>query len=441
MKKMIECTAAALLAVSVLATPAYHPVEAKEVVARDGIGNFIAKAKAGKPVTVVYFGGSITAMNGWRNKTSEWIQKTYPQAKVIEVPASIGGTASGLGVYRLKHDALQHNPDLLFVEFATNDGTTEPNSLWRSMEGIVRQTWEKDPATDIVFTYTITKSMTNDYCRGFCNQAASVMEILADHYGIPSVNFGPRVAGLLKANKLIMDAKEIETAVPKQSADHDKEILARAHLNGRILFSNDSVHPRDEGHTLYLESITNAFTQMAGSKPVNHAAKLATPFVADNDENAKMVAIEPSMLSGAWRRIAKGDKNLHFTNRTDAIWFAEAPGSALTFKFRGKEAKLYDLLGPDCGQFYVTVDGVTGKDPIRLFDSYCTYYRLACHTLYTGSDPNAVHTVKLVLDSKQPDRKSISFRLKDPAKELAAPKYQGTTFWVGALLIDGELVK
>ena len=90
-------------------------VKAEEVHARKGVGNFIAKLKAGKPVTVAYLGGSITEMSGWRNMTTDWLRKTYPAAEVEEVHAAIGGTGSGLGVFRLGHDALSKNPDLLFV--------------------------------------------------------------------------------------------------------------------------------------------------------------------------------------------------------------------------------------------------------------------------------------------------------------------------------------
>ena len=46
------------------AAPAYNgPVKAQEVRARDGVGNFLSKLKAGKTVTIAYLGGSITAMN------------------------------------------------------------------------------------------------------------------------------------------------------------------------------------------------------------------------------------------------------------------------------------------------------------------------------------------------------------------------------------------
>jgi len=108
------------------AAPAYRQVEAQEVRARGGIGHTMAKINAGQEVTVAYLGGSITAMNGWRNKTTEWLRATYPRASFKEVHAAIGGTGSDLGVFRLGRDVLAHHPDLLFVEFATNDGGTPP---------------------------------------------------------------------------------------------------------------------------------------------------------------------------------------------------------------------------------------------------------------------------------------------------------------------------
>ena len=208
------------------AAPAYTgPVKAQEVRTREGVGNFLGKLKAGKTVTVAYLGGSITAMNGWRNMTTAWLQKANTNAVVKEVHAAIGGTGSDLGVFRVGHDALRHKPDLLFVEFATNDGGRKPEEIWRSMEGIVRRTWKQDSQTDIIFTYTITTAMTNDYIKGICNRSASAMEQLADHYGIPSICFGPRVIEYLSANKLVMSAKEYENAVSKDDLDREKTAL------------------------------------------------------------------------------------------------------------------------------------------------------------------------------------------------------------------------
>ena len=134
--------AACLVACGILnAAPTYNgPVKAQEVRVRDGVGNFLEKLKANKTVTVAYLGGSITAMNGWRNMTTKWLQAANTNATVKEVHASIGGTGSDLGAFRVGHDALRHKPDLLFVEFATNDSGVPDEAILREDQATF--TWE-----------------------------------------------------------------------------------------------------------------------------------------------------------------------------------------------------------------------------------------------------------------------------------------------------------
>ena len=319
------------------AAPVYQgPVKAEEVHVRQGVGNFLRKIADGKKeIVVAYLGGSITEMGGWRNLTTDWLRKTYPRVAFKEVAAAIGGTGSDLGVFRVGHDALRHDPDLLFVEFATNDAGGSPASIWSSMEGIVRQTWRKDATTDIVFTYTITAPMMGDYGKGVCPRAASAMEQLADHYGIPSIGFGPRVAAEVKAGRLAMTP--------------DDQAKAPA---GTVLFAKDGVHPAPEGHAFYLQSIIEGFTQLAAANrpPVDHAAQLATAFVSNNLEAAKMVEIEPAMLKGSWEKLAATDgKARAFSHRMGRMWHAGQPGDKLAFTFSGSCCCIYDLLGPDGG--------------------------------------------------------------------------------------------
>lgn len=435
MKKLMIMTVATACAVA-WAKPEFAGLrEAKEVTVREGTGHLMEKIKAGKEITIAYLGGSITSMAGWRNKTTDWFAKTYPNAKFKEIHAAIGGTGSNLGVFRVGHDALQYNPDLLFVEFATNDGGAAPEYIWKNMEGIVRQTWKKDPTTDIVFTYTITASMTNEYLKGVCNRAASAMEQLADFYGIPSIGFGPRVIAEVKAGRLVMSRGEIETAVPKETPERDKAIAEMLKKQGKILFANDGTHPAQPGHDFYLASIINGFTQMKDCKPADHKAKLASEFIEGNFEDAKMVPVTEKMMSGSWK-VCEDKK--HFENRMGKIWVASTPGDKLSFKFRGTFCQIYDLLGPNAGQVWVTVDGKREKKPRPRFDSYCTYHRIATMCVFSGKDGE--HTVEIEVDKEQPSRQSVAFRLKDPAKELAAPKFQGTNFWPAQIQIIGDLL-
>jgi len=423
---------------------------AVEATPRLGVGNFLAKIRAGKPVTVAYFGGSITEQGndatgkgGWRVKTTRWLRAAYPQAKVTEVNAAIGGTGSGLGVYRYGHDVLAHDPDLVFVEFACNDGGDRCNvkETLRNIEGIVRQTWRKNPKTDIVFAYTITESMRARYLTGKRPLAAQTDERVAAHYGIPTVDFGPRVAKLVADGKLIMDPKAaLPTAVPKGDPNFDQAVREALKNEKRLLFANDGVHPRDEGHDIYLESVKALFAAMERLPAVDHAPALKTACTPDNRENAKMVPVTAKIAhGGSWTALPAAEPlQRQFGRRAGQLWRANKAGDGLVFTFRGTSCAIYDLLGPACGQVWVSVDGKRRAQPLPRFDSYCTYYRLADIFVYDGA--YGEHTVEITLDKDQPDRQPVAFRLKDPAKELASPKYNGIDWYVGQVMLVGDLV-
>jgi len=170
-----------LLSISIVSVGLYADVSvtAKECNVRSGIGHVMEKIRAGGEVRVAYFGGSITEMDGWRRMSREWLQARYPACSFAEIAAAIGGTGSSLGVYRFRQDVLEKNPDLIFVEFATNDSNDAVENIWRNFDGFIRQAWRRNPEIDIVFVYTITQAMESDYRRGLCNRAAGAMEQLA----------------------------------------------------------------------------------------------------------------------------------------------------------------------------------------------------------------------------------------------------------------------
>ena len=409
-------------------------VTAEEVRVREGIGNFMAKLGAGSSVTVAYLGGSITEMSGWRNMTTDWMRKTWPKAKVTEVSAAIGGTGSGLGVFRLGHDALSKNPDLLFVEFATNDANVPAESIWRNFDGIVQQTWSKNPKTDIVFVYTITSSMMKDYGIGKMNPAASAMEKLADHYGIPSICFGPRVAAEVKAGRLVMSLGEFATAVPKETPDRDRLINEELKKKGQTLFAKDGVHPALPGHEFYLQSIVVAFELMRMLPSVNHGKFLGKPFFDARLAAAKMVAIDESMLKGGgWTKLSPDvPEQKGFGGRGGQFYRADRPGAKLVFRFRGTQCEIYDLLAPKGANVRVTVDGRVVCAACPRFDSYCWYTRLASMPIFAGRDGE--HAVEIEVLEKQPDRTQVKH------ENTATPKYDGTYFQPCQIMLVGELI-
>src|SRR5436853_5175278 len=107
-----------LMALSCLTT--VYGEALSECQSRAGLPHILGKLAGSNTVRIAYLGGSITAQEGWRPKTLKWFRDQFPAAKVQEINAAIGGTGSDLGVFRLKHDVLDKDPDLLFIEFAVN---------------------------------------------------------------------------------------------------------------------------------------------------------------------------------------------------------------------------------------------------------------------------------------------------------------------------------
>ena len=164
-------TLATLLGTASLAAPEQPPQAVTQQ--RGGLPHVFAKLNAGKPVTAVYFGGSITAGAGasdgertsYRALVGQWLTTTFPKSVVTNVDAAIGGTGSDLGAFRAGWDVLAHHPDLVFVEFAVNDGGSPEPMIDRAMEGIVRQMRRADPATDICFVYTFVSGQRAEVVR------------------------------------------------------------------------------------------------------------------------------------------------------------------------------------------------------------------------------------------------------------------------------------
>jgi lysophospholipase L1-like esterase len=404
-------------------------VEAQECRPRQGLPNFLAKAKTpGAAIKVAYFGGSITAQQGWRPKTLAHFQKTWPQAKFSEINAAIGGTGSDLGVFRLKQDVLDQKPDLLFVEFAVNDGGAAPEQIFRCMEGIVRQTWTALPECDICFVYTLTKDLSPAMLNGKFQRSASAMEKIADHYGIPSIHMAMEVAKLASEGKLIWDA-------PLPKTDEEK-----AAAGGKVVFAPDSVHPHPEtGHELYLQAIVRSLDPLgaASTKPGPHP--LPEPFTPAHYQAAKMLPINAAKLSPGFTHPDPDTDNFgkRWAIRMPNLHTATKPGETLTFRFKGTYAAIYDVIGPDCGQVTVTLD----DNPPRIvprFDGHCTYDRLSSFLLAKDL-ANEVHTVKVEIHPEQPDKAKILAQRN--AKMDKPERFEGTAFHPGALLLVGELVE
>ena len=417
--------------------------EAQELSVFDGVENVKRKLMLGKDVTVAYFGGSITEGTSWRPPVTRWLREKYPRSKITEINAGIGGTASGLGVFRLEHDVLVHKPDLVFVEFACNDWDLKTemsdDKACANLEQIVRRIWEQDLETDIVFVYTITKRMLGNYGRDILDRYAAIHDTVARRYYVPSVAFAPRVMAEHRAGRLVWTLGEFATAVPKEDPEYDRKIGAELTKAGKIVFSNDGVHPRAEGGTFYFQSVTNLFAaQTLYPTPANRRRMLEKPpFSPHPYVHAEAAEVVDGMLAGnGWSRISREDPVFgKFLVRTGSMCVTDTPGDKLVVDFEGKFCALYALYGPKGAKIQITVDGkpVGTKE---LCDRYCDYWRLMCVPAFDGEWGR--HRIELRILEEQPDRSKIAFRGVTPER-LKGPEYDGHRCAVGRIFVDGFL--
>jgi len=402
--------------------PQYKRVKAEEFVARQGIGSFVAKAAAGQEVRVAYFGGGLHWADGWRKGVMDWLRAKY--GKVTEIDAGICDCVrgSGFSVWRFGHDVLRQKPDLVLIDFASDDFQLDPASIYRSIEGTIRQAWTADPRIDIVLLYAFREGYEKDYAEGLDPATVSAYERVADRYGVPSINMGYRIAQLAQEGKLVISGK----------ADAAKQA-------GKLIFTESAVWPSADANRVYAEVITAALdTLCAGGASAAAPHKLPEPLQPDNYDQAKQAAITPEMLSKEWRELAPEDPlRQRFIGKFDTIWYTDTPGATLTFRFRGTEASLFDLMGPDTGRVRVTVDG-QDKGTQQQVDPWSYFQRLAAIPIASGL-PDTVHTVKVELLPDAPDR-SVAIEAAKKQDKYDPNLFQGVALRFGWIRVNGEVV-
>ena len=370
---------------------------------RGGLGNsfrrFTESQKTQAYTKITYFGGSITAGAGasapdkpWRALLHQHLRNEFPGATLADNNAAIGGTGSWLGAFRTRNQALYGGAALVIVEFAVNDtGSPEPQVL-ASMEGIVRQIWQTDPTTDILFVYTMKKEMLEAYRAGQLPPTVQWHERIAEHYGIPSVNMAAFAAEKIIAGELIFDE-----------------------------FAKDGVHPTDRGYAMYFDALKTFVArckadaqQLQPGEIKRHP--LPKPLGDAPMEKAQCVPYEWAKLDGGWKSGRKSpvEPFLH-------VLESDQPGATITLRFKGSQCGLFDAIGPDTGDLEVSIDGGEWR-PKPNWDHYAKGYT-RCHStsLAQGLDPAQWHELKVRIAEKQ------------------RAESKGRFTRIGYLLVDGEV--
>ena len=371
---------------------------AEELRVRDGLPNFFAKLVAGGPVRIAYLGGSITAANGWRPKSLAWFKAQYPKAEFIEINAAISGTGSDYGACRIAADVLSKNPDLVFMEHRVNGGG---GFEAKSVEGIVRQIWRKNPRTDLCLVYTLSLGMLKDLQAGKQTSFGAIMETVANAYGIPSIDLGVEIAQREKVGELIFKS---DTAVA-----------------GKLVFSKDGVHPGNEGHDVYRNVIARSMLAMQSlGKPQAHP--LPAPLEPRCWETASLVPLKQAVLSSGWKVVDTKTDALYREDfgRTDAMlrgaMKCEKAGETITVKWNGTTLGFSDIPQGSGMEVEVAID--QAQTPI---------------TIRRPQTDNARHYARFFyLPEQAPGEHTAVLRVKQLP--------DGMSFYAGQILVIGTVL-
>ncbi|MBQ8175593.1 MAG: SGNH/GDSL hydrolase family protein [Oscillospiraceae bacterium] len=195
-----------------------HRIEAK-----------LAKAVSGEETTIAYIGGSITEGIGgtpescYAKLSYNYIAENYGTGDNVKyINAGISGTPSILGNLRVERDVLAENADIVFIEFAVNDGGEQ---LYKeSFESLVRTILmqENEPAVILLFTVTENGHTCQEH-----------MKQIGEYYELPMISVPDAIHPEFDAGRMTWDD-----------------------------YSDDGSHPNTEGHALVAEFISNWFEQL-----------------------------------------------------------------------------------------------------------------------------------------------------------------------------------
>ncbi len=255
--------------------------------------NVIEKARNGEDVTIAYIGGSITEgalaspnKNCYAQKSYEAFAEMFGTGDNVHyVNAGMSGTPSCLGIVRYDGDVLEAGgtePDILFIEFAVNDGDDVTGSV--AYESMIRNALNYDKGTAVVLLFSVFRS-------GLWNVQERYIP-LGELYGLPMVSIRNGIT---------------------------PEINAKT-LSGDDFFAADGWHPTNYGHQLMSDCIVNMFKAIDkadNDAPISEmpAAKYGTDYegikMIDNNTEADGF----TLTVGDFNKKDSNTGTYHFNNK------------------------------------------------------------------------------------------------------------------------------
>lgn len=242
------------------------------------LSNTYRALKYDKKLTVGYLGGSITfgssaindmkdddgtVLNGdiylsFANRTTEWFEKTFPDATIEHVNAGISDTATNYANYRYVKDLMNTDghdlPDIVFVEFTSNDwiyndiaGKQGHEDFLRQAESLLHNIYAINPYCDVVPVFSTRTDAA------YASSRTAYVEV-AEHYGLQYIDMGIPVQKLISERGLQNETQ------------------------GNFYYTVDNLHPSHIGYGIYFDEIRKVLEErlinnsVSGEQKINHLA-------------------------------------------------------------------------------------------------------------------------------------------------------------------------
>jgi len=129
---------------------------------------FLNKVTKGEPVTVLFFGDSITTganssgrvgcepfADTWMEMIVKEFKDSFKNDNINYINTAVGGKSTVWALETLQERAIDINPDLMFIAFGMNDGSRSPEEEGSLMSTIIEKFIESCPDTDIAIVSPI----------------------------------------------------------------------------------------------------------------------------------------------------------------------------------------------------------------------------------------------------------------------------------------------
>lgn len=266
----------------------------------------IEKARKGEDVNIVYLGGSITEGDilqleeRYAKRTYNYFKDTFAKGdgeNVHYFNSGYRGTGSILGALRCEDDVLSYEPDIVFVEYAVNDGGSENDK--DGFESVIRDCLEykTQPAVILLFARMQDGGSSQDWKKE-----------IGRHYDLPMISYADGITYLFDNGAMKWEE-----------------------------FSGDYTHPTAYGGEV-IASFINYFYDEVNRLPAPEAditlpERLFNGFYA----NAHLLTKNSYELTdenkGTWKKGSSGD---HFPNGWTKQFIED--NDPIVFEFTGKNA-------------------------------------------------------------------------------------------------------